>query len=140
MFKEDLQAVERAAKKDTIPAGEYEANITKVLPKKAAGEGKAGGFNIIFTVNEGEYEGCEYLFFLTKSAAAAGVRAGFYRNVGYVMPEDGNVDENGWLGLPGRLVIAPGPQGPKVMRVLTSKNANADNEDNDKKADDESPF
>lgn len=116
-----------AAKAATIPTGEYEAEIGGVSTYKATKPDQANSWIVNFVIVEGEFEGCEFTFFVTLKAndkKAAGFRASFYRNIGYVMPEDGAVDENTWAGLPASIsIFNPTGADPKLNRVNKTKKA-----------------
>ena len=119
MFQEDPQALAAAEKASTIESGDYEAVITGVTVQQGR-DGKAGSFVITWAIVDGEFEGCEYRQYLTLSAAAAGVRAAFYRNIGYVRPEDGAVDENDFIGKYGKPNLSNNDGSVKVNRVAKS--------------------
>lgn len=121
MFQENAEAIAAAEKRQNIPAGDYEAVVKKVIDKPGT-NGKSGSFTVVFAVDGGEYDTFEYVFFLTKSPAASGIRAKFYQAIGYVMPADMNIDENEWLGSSAKITIEQdAARGPKVSRVSQSE-------------------
>ena len=119
MFQEDAAALAAAEKASTIESGDQEAVITGVSVQQGR-DGKAGSFVITWAIVDGDFEGCEYRQYLTLSAAAAGVRAAFYRNIGYVRPEDGAVDENDFIGKYGKINLTNNDGSVKVNRVAKS--------------------
>jgi hypothetical protein len=116
MFQENVEEINQAQKETEIEAGDYAAEVVGVNVL-AAKEGKSGAFIVKFAVSEGSFEGCEYGFFLTQSAKAAGVRAGFYRAIGYEVPSDGQVDEQEWIGLQAKITIENSGTEPRIKKV-----------------------
>jgi hypothetical protein len=122
MFQEDAQALAAAEKASEIQSGDYEAIITgATVQQPRQGQAGAGSFVITWAIAEGDFEGCEYKQYLTLSPNAAGVRAAFYRNIGYVRPEDGAVDENDFIGKAGKVNLVNNDGSVKVNRVAKSE-------------------
>lgn len=120
MFKEDTQALAASERAATIASGDYEVVIVGVNQQKAK-PGGYGSFVITFAIADGDYEGVEYPWWLTQSPNAVGMRASFYRNIGYVRPEDGCVDENDFVGQPAKITLVNNDGQVKVMRVNKSE-------------------
>lgn len=121
MFQEDVQAIAAAEKASTIPSGEYEALITGVSIQTAREASRYGSFVVTYAVTEGDFEECEFTQYLTQSPNAAGVRAAFYRNIRYVRPEDGGIDENEWIGKRAKITLKNVDGSVKVARVAPSE-------------------
>ena len=122
MFKENVEEIQKADHANSIPSAEYEGVITEVRTQKA----KEGGFAswvVTLAVEGGEFDGCEYPSWVTHSPKAAGVRAAFYRNIGYVTPEDGNVDENDFIGNRAKMTIENKGNNPRILRLAKSAHA-----------------
>lgn len=117
MFQEDAQALAAAEKASSIPSGDYEAMVTSATLQKPREATKFASFVITWAVAEGEFEESEFTQYLTCSPNAAGVRAAFYRNIGYVRPEDGVIDENEWIGKRGKITLNNLDGSVKVVRV-----------------------
>jgi hypothetical protein len=124
MFQENVEQVAAAELASKIKTGEYEAEIGGVSTYKSTKPDQSNSWIVNFVVAEGEFEGCEYLFFVTLKQGdkkASGFRASFYRNIGYVMPEDGAVDENTWVGNRAKVsIFNPSGSDPKITKVLKS--------------------
>ncbi len=123
MFQENLEDVKRADLADSITVGDYEADITGVSEQKPEGD-KKGAWIVTFAITAGEFEGCEYTNFVTWSSKAAGIRAKFYRGIGYVLPEDGVIDHNDFLGQPALITI--GVKGGKKVITNVQRSARAE--------------
>lgn len=126
MFQENVEDVKRAEQAQQIPSGDYEADITGVSEQKPQGE-KKGAWIVTFAIAAGDFEGCEYTNFVTWSSKAAGIRAKFYRAIGYLVPEDGVIDHNDFLGLPALITIENKNGRQDVRNVQRSARADEGN-------------
>jgi hypothetical protein len=136
MFQEDAQALAAAEKAASIESGKYEAVITGATIQKSRDGQGFGSFIITHTLVDGEFEGCDYTQFLTHSPKAAGVRAQFYRNIGYVRPTDGTIDENDFIGHNCLITLLVTDGNVKVTRVEKSARQEEESAAPDAAADD----
>lgn len=120
MFQENVEEINREQVAQSIPTGDYEVDVVGVSEMKAKDATKFGSWIVKLSVVGGEFDGCQYDYWVTWSPKAAGIRAKFYRAIGFVVPGDGNIDHNDFIGRPGLMTITNAAGNLRVTNLQRS--------------------